>query len=96
MYRHLLVPIERSDACVEAIGHAAELARSLGARITFLCPQAGPSDDAAQHRQAASLLARAEAAARAQGVPASVLTSHGRVLLRSRAAAPEARQESLN
>ncbi|SAL23882.1 universal stress protein [Caballeronia turbans] len=78
MYRHLLVPIERSDACVEAIGHAAELARSLGARITFLCPQAGASDDAAQHRQAASLLARAEAAARAQGVPASVLTSHGR------------------
>ncbi|MBC8636310.1 hypothetical protein IAG25_05760 [Caballeronia sp. EK] len=77
MYRHLLVPIERSDACVEAIGHAAELARSLGARITFFCPQAGANDDAAQHRQAASLLARAEAAARAQGVPASVLAALG-------------------
>lgn len=77
MYRHLLVPIERSDACVEAIGHASELARSLGARITFFCPEAGANDDAAQYRQAASLLARAEAAARAQGVPASVLAALG-------------------
>ncbi|MFM0327019.1 universal stress protein [Caballeronia glebae] len=76
MYRHLLVPVERSDASVEAIGHAAELARSLGARITFVCLHAGASDDAAQHRQIAALLARAEAAARAQGVPASVLALH--------------------
>jgi hypothetical protein len=72
MYRHLLVPVERSDACVEAIGHAAELARSLGARITFVC-----RDDRAdgERRHAEALLARAEAAARAQGVPASVLAT---------------------
>jgi hypothetical protein len=72
MYRHLLVPVERSDACVEAIGHAAQLARSLGARITFVCRSIGESRDAAQQRHAEALLARAEAAARAQGVPASV------------------------
>ncbi|SPB15451.1 universal stress protein [Caballeronia novacaledonica] len=77
MYRHLLVPIERSDACVEAIGHAAELARSLGARITFFYPQTNANDDAVQHRHVVSLLARAEAAARAQGVPASVSTAQG-------------------
>jgi hypothetical protein len=79
MYRHLLVPVERSDACVEAIGHAAELARTLGARITFVCRDIGENHggirggDAAQHRHARALLARAEAAARAQGVPSSVL-----------------------
>ncbi|SAK49048.1 universal stress protein [Caballeronia temeraria] len=77
MYRHLLVPVERSDASVEAIGHAAELARSLGARITFVCRHAGKGDDAAQHRQAHALLARAEAAARAQGVPATVVAGNG-------------------
>ncbi|WP_321796722.1 universal stress protein [Caballeronia sp. J97] len=77
MYRHLLVPVERSDACVEAIGHATELARSLGARITFACLHVSANDDAAQHRRAAALLARAEAAAHAQGVPASVLAVNG-------------------
>jgi hypothetical protein len=77
MYRHLLVPVDRSDACVEAIGHAAQLARSLGARITFVCRGTGENRDAAQHRNADALLARAEAAARAQGVPATVLASQG-------------------
>ncbi|SAK66237.1 universal stress protein [Caballeronia ptereochthonis] len=76
MYRHLLVPVERSDACVEAIGHAAELARSLGARITFVCGETG-EHDALTHRRTEALLARAEAAARAQGVPASVLLDQG-------------------
>ena len=72
MYRHLLVPVERSDACVEAIGHAAELARSLGARITFVWrDDINGNGDASDAR---ALLARAEAAARAQGVPASVLS----------------------
>ncbi|SAK64734.1 universal stress protein [Caballeronia catudaia] len=84
MYRHLLVPVERSDACVEAIGHAAELARTLGARITFVCRDTGEKHganhghDAAQHRHARALLARAEAAARAQGVPSSVLAAEAR------------------
>ncbi|SAK50004.1 universal stress protein [Caballeronia fortuita] len=77
MYRHLLVPVECSDACVEAIGHAAELARSLGARITFACLHASANDDARRHRREAALLARAQAAARAQGVPASVLAADG-------------------
>lgn len=77
MYRHLLVPVERSDACVEAIGHTAELARSLGARITFACRNGGKGGDAAQHRHAEALLARAQAAARAQGVAASVLAVPG-------------------
>jgi len=77
MYRHLLLPVERNDASVEATGHAAELARSLGARITFVSLHAGASDDAAQHRRIAAALARAEAAARAHGVPATVLGVQG-------------------
>ncbi|AQH04903.1 hypothetical protein A9R05_34330 (plasmid) [Burkholderia sp. KK1] len=76
MYRHLLVPVERSDACVEAIGHAAELARSLGARITFVWRD--DSNGNGNGSDARALLARAEAAARAQGVPASVLALDAR------------------
>ncbi|MGF6602084.1 nucleotide-binding universal stress UspA family protein/hemerythrin-like domain-containing protein [Paraburkholderia sp. GAS448] len=89
MYRHFLVPVDGTDACIEAIGQAVEFARSIGARITFL---AVPREDTALHRSENAdpqaprhpmsdagkredrnweLLARAEAAARAQGVPCS-------------------------
>ncbi|SAK52593.1 universal stress protein [Caballeronia hypogeia] len=84
MYRNLLVPVERSDACVEAIGHAAELAHSLGASITFVCRESATNDTAAQHRRQEALLARAQAAARAQGVPASVLAQYGDMAFASR------------
>jgi hypothetical protein len=82
MYRHLLVPVDGADASIEALGQAVEFAQSIGARITF-CPLsdglAAPradaeTDGAAQAADAdiaSELLARAEAAARAQGVPCS-------------------------
>ncbi|MBL8351117.1 MAG: universal stress protein [Burkholderiaceae bacterium] len=35
MYQHLLVPIDGTDLSTEVIGHAVDLARRLGARITF-------------------------------------------------------------
>jgi nucleotide-binding universal stress UspA family protein/hemerythrin-like domain-containing protein len=87
MYRHILVPVDGTDACIEAIGQAVEFAQSIGARITFLPvlhqyarqgadavtktdPQ--PTSTAVEIEERAwELLARAEAAARAQGVPCS-------------------------
>ena len=35
MYRHLLVPVDGTDLSTLVVGQAAELARKLGARITF-------------------------------------------------------------
>jgi len=35
MYRHLFVPVDDTDLSVQVIGNAVELARTLGARITF-------------------------------------------------------------
>jgi nucleotide-binding universal stress UspA family protein/hemerythrin-like domain-containing protein len=86
MYRHLLVPIDGTDLSTETVGKAVELARSLGARITFfhalpdhaaslfgeaeLVRVASPADFAyAYQGRARELLTKAEAAARAQGVP---------------------------
>ncbi|MCI0147178.1 hemerythrin domain-containing protein [Paraburkholderia sediminicola] len=79
MYRHFLVPVGDIGSCIEATGHAVAFAQSMGARVSFL-----PilyQHAAALHRQdsrasdvrerALELLARAEAAARAQGVPYS-------------------------
>ncbi|CAG4888192.1 universal stress protein [Paraburkholderia saeva] len=86
MYRHLLVPVDGTDASVEALGQAVEFAQSIGARITF-CPisdgRAAPCADAETDTVAqlfdadiaSERLARAEAAARAQGVPCSSATS---------------------
>lgn len=81
MYRHLLVPVESTDACIEALGHATEFAQAIGARITFLhaLPASASRVTSGQPaalarpvpRRARELLARAEAAARAQGVPCS-------------------------
>ncbi|MFM0397608.1 universal stress protein [Paraburkholderia phytofirmans] len=83
MYRHLLVPVDGTDASIEALGQAVEFAQSIGARITF-CPRpaclTASSGEAQTDRPAqppaddvtGELLARAEAAARAQGVPCSL------------------------
>jgi len=81
MYRHFLVPVDGTDACIEAIGHAVEFARSIGARITFLSLPREQADESLARRSMSAdvergdrdweLLARAEAAARAQGVPCS-------------------------
>ncbi|MFL9954040.1 hemerythrin domain-containing protein [Paraburkholderia nemoris] len=83
MFRHLLVPVDGSDASIEALGQAVEFAQSIGARITFCPLPAGrtascPEAEAERCTQPADgettweLLARAEAAARAQGVPCSL------------------------
>ncbi|MFM0500220.1 hemerythrin domain-containing protein [Paraburkholderia caffeinilytica] len=83
MYCHLLVPVDGTDASVEALGQAVEFAQSIGARITFCPLPAGPdascpeaeADGLAQRTDGDvtwELLARAEAAARAQGVPCSL------------------------
>lgn len=83
MYCHLLVPVDGADASIEALGHAVEFAQSIGARITFCVLPAGlaascPEAEAGGLAQRADadvtweLLARAEAAARAQGVLCSL------------------------
>jgi nucleotide-binding universal stress UspA family protein len=77
MYRHLLVPVDGTDASIEALGQAVEFAQSAGARITFCALPAGviASGESAQQTDSDmtwELLARAEAAARAQGVPCSL------------------------
>ena len=73
MYQHLLVPVGDTDARIEAIGHATEFAHAIGARITFLHVAPAGGDIGAPRWQtdgrAREWLARAEAGARAQGVP---------------------------
>ena len=71
MYRHLLVPIDGSDLSIEAVGNAVGLARAVGARITFL--RAPPGGDT----RTRELLAKAEAAARAFGVPCDSMHAAG-------------------
>jgi hypothetical protein len=65
MYRHFFVPVGGTDAAIEAVGHALEFARSIGARVTFF----DACSEASAENRAAERLAKAEAAARAQGVP---------------------------
>ncbi|SAL42796.1 universal stress protein [Caballeronia humi] len=81
MYRHLLLPIERGGASAEALGHVTELARTIGARITFLwmLPSGGePSLPAqADEDRANEVLTIAEAAALAQGVACSCAKTGG-------------------
>jgi len=78
MYRHLLVALDDTDASIELVGNAVGLARAVGARITFLHAKAPHLDaDLLADRGlarvipggTAELLAKAEAAARACGVP---------------------------
>lgn len=82
MYRHILVPVDDSDAGIDTVAHAVALARSVGARITFAYVADSPADAPARrdgerasagHRFDAyvreMVAVKAEAAARALGVP---------------------------
>lgn len=75
MYRHFLVPLDHSDAGIDAVAYAVELARSIGARITFVhldrepCEGARPVDGPLEACMREMAIAKAGAAARAQGVP---------------------------
>lgn len=88
MYRHLLVPLDDSDRAIETVNKAVNLARTLGARVSFLhvhdhhaAPANGdamPSGYTATHRERAhALLTKAEAAARALGVPCESVVLEG-------------------
>jgi nucleotide-binding universal stress UspA family protein/hemerythrin-like domain-containing protein len=79
MYRHLLVPLDGSDLSIETVSRAVNLARTLGARVSFLHvhdrdneslkPASSTEFAQAYQDRARALLTKAEAAARALGVP---------------------------
>lgn len=71
MYRHLLVPLDDSELAVDIVARAIDLARPLGARITFFHarPDYGATEDGALQRS----LAPAEFAAVAEGHARAVL-----------------------
>lgn len=83
MYRHLLVPLDDSPLAVDTVSRAVELARALGARITFFHAKAdyGATSLGALERvispeafndgiagEARGILAKAQVVARAAGV----------------------------
>ncbi|MGY4831028.1 hemerythrin domain-containing protein [Sphaerotilaceae bacterium SBD11-9] len=68
MYQHFLIPIDDSEAVMAQVGQAADLARRLGARLTFV--QVQPPQGAAASPE---LCPKTEAAARALGVPCGSL-----------------------
>jgi len=83
MYRHLMVPLDDSPLSAETVGRAVELARALGAKVTFFHAQAdyGASSVGALERvmspaafnehmagEARAILAKAEVVARTAGV----------------------------
>ncbi|CAM2175548.1 Universal stress protein [Burkholderia cepacia] len=67
MYRHLLVTVDGAPGGIDAIGHALELARAVGARVTFLLTGAAPASRLSGARLPEHG-AKVEAAARAQGL----------------------------
>ncbi|WP_175913344.1 universal stress protein [Burkholderia metallica] len=67
MYRHLLVTVDGSPGGIDAIGHALELARAVGARVTFMLCGAAPDSRLSGARRPEHG-AKVEAAARAQGL----------------------------
>ncbi|MCA7896808.1 universal stress protein [Burkholderia cepacia] len=67
MYRHLLVTVDGAPGGIDAIGHALELARAVGARVTFLLIGAAPASRLSGARLPEHG-AKVEAAARAQGL----------------------------
>lgn len=72
MYRHFLVFVDDSDAAIDTVAHAVALARSVGARITFAPLARAPQSAAGRlldDRMREVAILKAEAAARAQGVP---------------------------
>lgn len=94
MYKHLLVPLDGSGLATEIVSQAVSFAAALGARITFFTARADYSatDQGALQRtvapesyvdnlagEARGILQKAEAAAKAQGVPcASVVRTSDR------------------
>jgi len=83
MYRHLMVPLDDSPLSADSVGRAVELARALGARVTFFHAQAdyGASSIGALERvmspaafnehvagEARAILAKAEVVARVAGI----------------------------
>lgn len=82
MYRHLLVPLDDNDLAIETVGKAVNLARTLGARVSFVhvhdgqaAPRGGAADTCRE--RAGALLAKAEAVARALGVPCDAAVLDG-------------------
>ncbi len=84
MYRHLMVPLDDSPLSADSVSRAVELARALGAKVTFFHAQAdyGASSIGALERvmspavfneniagEARAILAKAEVVARTAGVP---------------------------
>jgi nucleotide-binding universal stress UspA family protein/hemerythrin-like domain-containing protein len=84
MYRHLLVPLDDSLLSADTVGRAVELARALGAKVTFFHARSdyGASSVGALERvmspaafnehvagEARAILAKAEVVARQAGVP---------------------------
>ncbi|WP_175819820.1 universal stress protein [Burkholderia sp. BCC0419] len=67
MYRHLLVTVDGAPGGIDAIGDALELARAVGARVTFVLPTASP-DSRLSGARLPEHGAKVEAAARAQGL----------------------------
>ncbi|WP_423370930.1 universal stress protein [Burkholderia sp. LMG 32019] len=67
MYRHLLVTVDGAPGGIDAIGHALELARAVGARVTFMLAGAAP-DSRLSGARLPEHGAKVEAAARAQGL----------------------------
>ncbi|WP_063550819.1 universal stress protein [Burkholderia territorii] len=67
MYRHLLVTVDGVPGGIDAIGHALELARAVGARVTFVLSAAAP-DSRLSGARTPEHGAKVEAAARAQGL----------------------------
>ncbi|MBH9722111.1 universal stress protein [Burkholderia contaminans] len=76
MYRHLLVTVDGAPGGIDAIGHALELARAVGARVTFVLPGAAP-DSRLSGARLPEHGAKVEAAARAQGL-SHVIAGAGR------------------
>ncbi|RQS55008.1 universal stress protein [Burkholderia sp. Bp8986] len=72
MYRHLLVTVDGVPGGIDAIGHALELARAVGARVTFVLSGAAPQSPGSDSRLSGARMpehgAKVEAAARAQGL----------------------------
>ncbi len=88
MYRHLLVPLDDSDLSIETVSKAVNLARTLGARVSFVHvhdhdavppdTDGMPNGYRATHRERThALLTKAEAAARALGVPCDSVVLEG-------------------
>ncbi|RQS30223.1 universal stress protein [Burkholderia sp. Bp8992] len=67
MYRHLLVMVDGVPGGIDAIGHALELARAVGARVTFVLSGTAP-DSCLSGARLPEHGAKVEAAARAQGL----------------------------